>query len=92
MAHKFEIVRLIRRQYRRFVTIGKQFTVRLNPPTDTNPNHVDHFLTSVTDLFEHVLQDVQDSDMVGIAIRNEINQSDSPIALVSHGGTRYREE
>jgi hypothetical protein len=34
------------------------------------------------DVFEHVLQGVQDSDMVGIAIRNEVNQSDKPIGII----------
>jgi hypothetical protein len=81
MAHKFEIVRGIRREYRSFSTVGTQFAVRLNPPTDPNSNPVDHLLTSVNELFEHVLQYVQGSDMVGIAIRNEINQSDKPIVI-----------
>jgi hypothetical protein len=81
MAHRFEIVREIRREYRRFGTVGKQFTVRLNPPSDLDLNPIDHFLASINDLFDRVLQDVQDSDMVGVAIRNEINQSDKPIGL-----------
>jgi hypothetical protein len=55
-----------------------QIELRLNPPTDPNPNHVDHLLASVSELFEHVLQDVQDSDVVGIAISNEINQTVKP--------------
>jgi hypothetical protein len=33
------------------------------------------------ELFEHVLQDAQDSDMVGVAIRNEVNQSVKPIGI-----------
>jgi hypothetical protein len=33
------------------------------------------------DVFEHVLKGVQDSDMVGIAIRNEVNQSDKLIRI-----------
>jgi hypothetical protein len=74
-------VREIRREYRRFGTVCTQFTVRFNPRTDPNPNPVDHFLARVNELFEHVLQDVQDSDMVGIAIRNEINQSDKPTGI-----------
>jgi hypothetical protein len=65
MAHKFEILREITIEYRHFGTIGAQFTVRLNPPTDFNPNPVVHFLAIVNELFEHVLQGVQDSDMVG---------------------------
>jgi hypothetical protein len=81
MAHRFEIVREIRRDYRRSGTVGKQFTVRLNPPSDLDLNPIDHFLASTNDVFEHVLQDVQDSDMVAVAIRNEVNQSDKPIGL-----------
>ena len=81
MAHGFEIVREIRRQYRRFNTTGTQLTVRLNPPTAPDANPVDHFLSSVNDLFEHVLQDVGDTDMVGIAIHNESKQNDKPIGI-----------
>jgi hypothetical protein len=55
--------------------------VRLNPPNDHNPTPVDHFLTSVNELFEGVLHDVQDSGMVGVAIRNEVNQSDKSIGI-----------
>ena len=55
--------------------------MRLNPPTDPDTNPVDHFLVSVNDLFEHVLQDVGDADMVGVAIHNEVNQSDRPIRI-----------
>jgi hypothetical protein len=53
--------------------------VRLNIPSDLDLNPVDHFLAIVNDVFEHVLQGMQNSDMVGIAIRNEVNQSDKPI-------------
>ena len=61
--------------------IGTQLTVLLNPPTDPETNPMDHFLTSVNDLFEHALQDVRDADMVGIAIHNEVNQSDRPTGI-----------
>jgi hypothetical protein len=81
MAQRFEIVRKIRRDYRHFGTVGRQFTVRVNPPTDLDLNHIDHFLASANDLFEHVLHDVQESDMVGVAIRNEVKQRDNPIGL-----------
>jgi hypothetical protein len=81
MDHLFEIVREISRDYRRFRTVGKQFKVRVNPSSDLDLNPIDHFLASIYDIFEHVLQDVQDSDMVGVAIRNEVNQSDKPIGL-----------
>jgi hypothetical protein len=81
MEHRFVIVSEIRRDYRRFGTVGKQFTVRLTPPSDLELNPIDPFLASINDVFDHMLQDVQDSDMVGVAIRNEINQSDKPIGL-----------
>jgi hypothetical protein len=68
----------MRRDYRRFGATGMQFTLRLNPPTHRDLNPVDHFLANVNDMFEHVLQGVQDSDMVGIALRNEVSQSDKP--------------
>ncbi len=81
MAHTFQIVREIRREYRRYNTICTQMTVRLNAPTDPEINPVDHFPASVSDLFEHALQDVGDADMVGVAIHNEVNQSDRPIGI-----------
>ena len=80
MMHRFEIVREIRREYRRFNTSGTQLTVRLNPPATPEANPQDHFLPSVNDLFEHALQDVGDGDMVGIAIHNESNQN-KPIGI-----------
>jgi hypothetical protein len=52
MAHRSDIVREIRHDYRRFGTVGKQFTVRLNPPSDLDLNPIDHFLASVNELFE----------------------------------------
>ena len=42
---------------------------------------MEYFLASVNDLFEHTLQDVRDADAVGIAIHNEINQSDKSIVI-----------
>jgi hypothetical protein len=74
-------VREIRRDYRRFGTVGKQFTVHLNPSSDLDLNPIDHFPASINDVFHHVFQDAQDSDMVVVAIRNEVNQNDKPIGL-----------
>ena len=65
MAHRFEIVRENRRQYRRFKTTGTQLMVRLHPPAIPDANPIQHFIASVNDLFEHALQDVGDGDMVG---------------------------
>jgi len=52
--------------------------VRLLPPS-TNINTVNYFLASVHDLFEHVLQNMSDSDMLGMTIHNQVNQSVKPI-------------
>jgi len=49
-------------------------------PDNTNP--VVHLLASVNDLFEHALRDVDDSDMVGITIQNQLNQNDNPIGII----------
>jgi hypothetical protein len=78
VSQRFEIVSEDRREYRRFNSVGTQLTVRLNPPTGPGTNPVNHFLSGMNDLFEHALQGVRDVDMVGIAIRNDINQKDRP--------------
>ena len=80
MARRFQIDGIITRQYRRFNAVGTQITVRLLPPSN-NVDPVTHFLTGVNDLFEHVLQNVSDSDMVVMTIHNQINQSDKPIGI-----------
>jgi hypothetical protein len=54
--------------------------VRLQPPEEED-NPVNHFLASVNELFEYVLRDASDSDMVGITIRNEVNQNNKPIGI-----------
>jgi len=68
--------------YRRFNAQGTQFTVRLLPPhegQDSNP--MSHFLDSVTELFEYALRDLEDSDMVGITISNDVAVKDRAIAI-----------
>jgi hypothetical protein len=61
------------RQYRRFNAQGTQLTVRLLPPPGgEDPNPMSHFLDSVTELFQRALRDLEDSDMVGITISNEV--------------------
>jgi hypothetical protein len=70
----------INRQYRRFNTVGTQLTIRLLPPSDvTDP--VTHFLANVNDLFEYALRNCSDSDIVGITIRNEVNEQDKPLGF-----------
>ena len=80
MARKFEIVDTNTRQYRRYNAVGRQLTVGLMLPSD-NTNPVAHFLASGNHLFEHALRDVDDSDMVGITIQNEVNQNGNPIGV-----------
>jgi len=62
----FEIIEVQTREYRRFKTRGTQWKVRLNPPPETSlPDPVTHFVDSVN-VFDHVLENVDDADMVGI--------------------------
>ena len=80
MTHRFQIDGKITREHRRFNAVGTQITVRPLPPSgDINP--VSRFLASVNDLLDHALQNVSDSDMVGIIIQNEVNQNDKPIGI-----------
>jgi len=40
-----------------------------------------HFLDSVTELLEHALRDLEDGDMIGITISNEVNVKDKAIGI-----------
>jgi len=70
----------VRKDCRRFSAVGRQITVRLIPPSEINTTLVNHFLASVNEQFEHVSQNVSDSNMVRIVIY-ESNHSDRPIGL-----------
>ena len=75
---RFTIDEEITIQYRRFNATGTELTVRfLPPPHESNP--ISHFQASVTKLFWYALPDRQDSDMVGLTIRNEVNVQDKRI-------------
>ena len=70
------------RQYSRFNARGTEITVRLLPPAvENNPDAITHFQTSVNDLFEYALKNIEDSDMVGVTIRNEVNLLDKAICI-----------
>jgi hypothetical protein len=56
---------------------GTQWKVRFNPPP-TSSDPITHFVASVNELFDHLLENVDDGDMVGITIHNEVNQSKKP--------------
>ena len=42
---------------------------------------MEHFLTSVNELFEYALQDVSEGYKVGITIQNQVKQNDNPIGI-----------
>jgi len=44
----------------------------------------------MNELFEYALQDVDDSDMVGITIQNQVNQNDKPTESVLGRKISYR--
>ena len=80
MARRFDILDRSTREYRWFNAEGRQLNMRLNPPSDASVP-VSHFLASVNVLFQHALNEVDDSDMVGITIQNQVNQNDKPIRV-----------
>ena len=93
MDRRSEIDDTITLHYNRFSAMETQLLVRLLPPSDaTDP--VSHFLTSVNDHSRHGLQNISDSDMVGITIQNRVNQNNKPIGISFRrkgavGGRRY---
>jgi len=81
-AQPFEILEVQTREYRRFNTRGTQWKVRFNPPPETSlRDPVTHYVDSVNNLFDDVLEDVGDADMVGITIHNEVNPTDKPVGF-----------
>jgi len=80
MARRFEIEDTITRQYRRFNATGSQLVVRLLPPSDAT-DHVSNFLGRLNDLFRHTLQNLNESDRVGITIQNRENQNEERIGI-----------
>jgi len=82
MDRKFTIINEITREYRRFNTVGIQLTDRLLPPTVRDERDpVSHFIASVSNLCEHALRNCDDSDMIGVSIRNEVNMRDKAFGI-----------
>ena len=79
-ARRFDLLDRNTRQYRRYNAVGRHIMARLISPSD-NSDPVTHFLASVNDLFEHVLRDVGDRDMVRITIQNQVNVNEKPIGI-----------
>jgi len=84
MARRFELDDTIRRQFRRYNAVGTQLTAHLLPPAD-NSDAGGHFLAGVNELFDYALQDVSDSDMVGITIQNQVKHNDKPNGIYFRG-------
>jgi len=80
MERRFDIPDRNTIQYRRYNAVGRQITARLKTASE-NSDPLTHFPASVNDVFGHVLLDVGDRDMVGITIRNQVNQNDKPIGI-----------
>jgi hypothetical protein len=79
---KFTIDDEITRQYRRFNAVGAELTVLLLlPAVGYDSDTITHFQSSVTDLFDYALRNCNDSDMVGLMIRNEVNMLDKAIGI-----------
>ena len=56
--------------------------VSFNPPPETPlKDPVTHFVDCVNNQFDHVLEDVGDTDMVGFTIHKEVSQIDKPIGF-----------
>jgi hypothetical protein len=71
MARSFEIEDTITRRYSRFNAIGTQLIGRLLPHFNNDDRDtVSHLLACVNDFFEHALQNLSDSDTVGITIQS----------------------
>ena len=80
MARRFEIEDTITRQYSRFNASGTQLVLRLIHPSDgTDP--ISHYLASVNYLFRHAIQNLSESDVLGIMIQNRETQNDKPIRM-----------
>ena len=90
---RFTINNETNRQYRRFNAVGTELIVRLLPPAvGDDSDAITHFKASVNDLFEYALRDVDDSEMVGNTIRNEINLLDKPIGISSRRKDQLSDE
>ena len=69
---KFEIIGEQMREYRLFNTRGTRRNFRLNPPP-ISAVPVTNFVASANDMFDHLLENLDDGNMVIITISNEVN-------------------
>ena len=80
MSQRYFVDGEITRQYTRFNATGSQVSVRLlPPPPDYDP--ITHFLVGMLELFEYALRNCIESDMVRVAISNEVNVQEKPIGI-----------
>jgi hypothetical protein len=93
MSRRFTILNDSRRHYSRFNADVRQLRVRLEPTAsgsgddddddnnNNNNNPAQQFASSMDELFDYALRDLNAGDMVGISIHNEDNHNDRPIGL-----------
>ena len=70
---KFEIIEEQTREYTLFNTQGTQWKVRLNQPPTISTDPVTHFVASVNEMFDYLLENVGEGDMLGITIHKGVN-------------------
>jgi len=79
---RFKINSETTRQYNRFRAAGTELIVRHIPPAaGDSSDAITHFQARGNDLFDYTLRDVNDSDMVGITIRKEVNLQDKAMGI-----------
>ena len=63
-------------------TVVLMLKVRLlSPAIEENQDNITHFQASVNDVFDYALRNVDDSNMVGVTINNEVNLLDKAIGI-----------
>jgi hypothetical protein len=82
MEAKSEVLDEVNRQYMRFNAQGTELKVSLlPPPNEGTPDPITHFESSVNALFGYALENIEDTDMVGLVIQNENTQKEKPIGF-----------
>jgi hypothetical protein len=71
MYHHFKILSKRVKEYRSFNAVGYQIRVSIKPPSDIETNLVSHFLASMNELFEQVLQSSSVGYTVGVTIKTK---------------------
>jgi hypothetical protein len=81
MSRHFTVLSEVDRHYTRFNAYMRELTVRVMSPVLESAGARDptrYFANSVKALFKYTVRDLDPSDVVGISIRKNENQLDSP--------------